>query len=115
MPNIREDLVGVVHLYVDGESYYLSAGDEVPGDVKIREDVLAGSTPLPEEGFTEAPAEPVTDVDEVADIDEALVPDEDMPAESAPREAWNTYAESIGFDPSPYSKKETLIEALKQR
>lgn len=113
MAVIREDFVGVVHVYVNGESVFLGAGDEVPEGVRVREDVLAGSCDVASD-----------EVDQDADVDggdgrkadaDVDVADEDMPADSDSREAWNTYAESIGFDPSPYSKKEALIEALKQR
>ena len=38
-----------------------------------------------------------------------------MPAEGASREDWNIYAESVGVNPAEFSKKESLIEALKQR
>ena len=113
MAVIREDFVGVVHVYVTGESDFLGAGDEGPEGVRVREDVLAGSGDVASD-----------EVDQDADVDggdgqkadaDVDVADEDMPADSDSREAWNTYAESVGFDPSPYSKKEALIEALKQR
>ena len=113
MAVIREDFVGVVHVYSGGESVFLHAGEEVPKGVRVREDVLAG------------PGEVVSDeVDQDADIDvgdgedqraDTGVDVEGMPADSDSREAWNTYAESVDFDPSPYSKKEALIEALKRR
>lgn len=112
MSAIREDFVGVVHVYVDGESTFLSAGDVVPEGVQVRDDVLAVAS---EDHVVE-------DVDQVLDVVADAAPEadtainfEDMPAEGDSREVWNTYAESVGFNPSPYSKKEALIEALKNR
>lgn len=120
MAAIREDLGGVVHVYVDGEAVFLGAGEEVPGGVRVREDVLAGSGDVVSDDVDQVAdadsddgvAEEVSTVD--AD-DDAAADDEDLPADTDSREVWNTYAESVGFDPSPYSKKESLIEALKQR
>lgn len=110
MAAIRDDFVGVVHVYVDGDSVFLRAGNEVPEGVQVRGDVLAGDgddiADKPDPDPDQEPAAPAGDEQEGAD---------DLPADTDSREAWNTYAESIGFDPSPYSKKEALIEALKQR
>lgn len=106
MAAIRKDFVGVVHVYVDGESVFLAAGDDVPEGVRVREDVLAGDG----DDIAEDP-EPATP----AEAGQESEGDNDLPAVSDSREVWNTYAESVGFDPSLYSKKEALIEALKQR
>lgn len=111
MRSIKKNLAGVVHVYVDGQAVFLSAGDAVPDGVVIREDVLATdevdeapAAPEPAEGTTDAEAEPVDEVH-----------DDEMPAESDSREEWNIYAESVGVNPAEFSKKESLIEALKQR
>lgn len=113
MRSIKKNLAGVVSVYVDGQSVFLSAGDAVPEGVTIREDVLATeeseealapAAPEPAEGTTDAEAELVDDVH-----------DDEMPAESDSREEWNIYAESVGVNPAEFSKKESLIEALKQR
>lgn len=111
MRSIKKTLVGVVHVYVDGQSVFLSAGDAVSEGVVIREDVLATdevdeapALPEPEEETPDAEAEPVDEVHE-----------DEMPAEGASREEWNIYAESVGVNPAEFSKKESLIEALKQR
>lgn len=104
MAEIREDFVGVVHIYVDGDSVFLRAGDEVPEGVEVRGDVLASDgDDLADEPVPEQDPEPVADSDD------------DLPAITDSREVWNAYAESIGVDPSPFSKKEALIEALKRR
>ena len=111
MRSIKKNLAGVVHVYVDGQSVFLSAGDSVPEGVAIREDVLATDE------VDEAPALPEraeeTDETETASEDDAQ--DDEMPAEGASREEWNIYAESVGVNPAEFSKKESLIEALKQR
>lgn len=120
MDAIRKDLVGVVHVYVGEESVFLRAGDEVPEGLQVREDVLAesgdphgvaASQAVQEAGTVDDGKHPDAEVAEAG----GDVPDEDLPAEYDSREAWNAYAESVGFDPSLYSKKEALIEALKQR
>lgn len=112
MAAIRKDFVGVVHVYVDGESVFLAAGDEVPEGAQIRGDVLAGGG----DDIADEPApEPEPEPAALAEAGPEGEGDDDLPEVSDSREAWNTYAESIGFDPSPYSKKEALIEALKQR
>ena len=111
MRSIKKNLAGVVHVYVDGQAVFLSAGDAVPDGVVIREDVLAT------DAVDEAPALPEraeeTDETETASEDDAQ--DDEMPAESDSREEWNIYAESVGVNPAEFSKKEFLIEALKQR
>lgn len=111
MRSIKKNLAGVVHVYVDGQAVFLSAGDSVPDGVVIREDVLATDE------VGEAPALPEraeeTDETETASEDDAQ--DDEMPAEGASREEWNIYAESVGVNPAEFSKKEFLIEALKQR
>ena len=111
MRSIRKSLAGVVHVYVDGQSVFLSAGDAVPDGVAIREDVLAT------EEIEEAPAlpEPAEETDETETASEDDAQDDEMPAEGASREEWNIYAESVGVNPAEFSKKESLIEALKQR
>ena len=110
MRSIKKNLAGVVHVYVDGQSVFLSAGYSVPDGVVIREDVLATDE------VDEAPALPEraeeTDETETASEDDAQ--DDEMPAEGASREEWNIYAESVGVNPAEFSKKEFLIEALKQ-
>ena len=111
MRSIKKNLAGVVHVYVDGQAVFLSAGDSVPDGVVIREDVLVTDE------VDEAPALPEraeeTDETETASEDDAQ--DDEMPAEGASREEWNIYAESVGVNPAEFSKKEFLIEALKQR
>ena len=111
MRSIKKNLAGVVHVYVDGQAVFLSAGDAVPDGVVIREDVLVTDE------VDEAPALPEraeeTDETETASEDDAQ--DDEMPAEGASREEWNIYAESVGVNPAEFSKKEFLIEALKQR
>lgn len=111
MRSIKKNLAGVVHVYVHGQAVFLSAGDSVPDGVVIREDVLATDE------VDEAPALPEraeeTDEPETASEDDAQ--DDEMPAEGASREEWNIYAESVGVNPAEFSKKEFLIEALKQR
>ena len=108
MRSIKKNLAGVVSVYVDGQSVFLSAGDAVPEGVTIREDVLA--TEEIEEAL--APTEETTDA-EAELVDD--VHDDEMPAESDSREEWNIYAESVGVNPAEFSKKESLIEALKPR
>lgn len=111
MAVIREDFVGVVHIYVDGDSVFLRAGDEVPEGVEVRGDVLAGdSDDIADELAPELDTEPVPPIGSESGVDG----DDDLPAITDSREAWNAYAESIGVDPSPFSKKEALIEALKR-
>ena len=108
MRSIKKNLAGVVHVYVDGQSVFLSAGDAVPDGVVIREDVLA----------TEEIEEALSPTEETTDGEAELVDDvhdDEMPAESDSREEWNIYAESVGVNPAEFSKKESLIEALKQR
>lgn len=108
MRSIKKNLAGVVHVYVDGQAVFLSAGDAVPDGVVIREDVLA----IEEIEEALAPTEETTD-GEAELVDD--VHDDEMPAEGASREEWNIYAESVGVNPAEFSKKESLIEALKQR
>ena len=113
MRSIKKNLAGVVHVYVDGQAVFLSAGDSVPDGVVIREDVLA--TEEIEEELAPAVLEPEA---ETPGVEAALVGDvhdDEMPAESDSREEWNIYAESVGVNPAEFSKKESLIEALKQR
>lgn len=108
MRSIKKNLAGVVSVYVDGQSVFLSAGDAVPEGVAIREDMLA----IEEIEEALAPTEETTD-GEAELVDD--VHDDEMPAESDSREEWNIYAESVGVNPAEFSKKESLIEALKQR
>ena len=111
MRSIKKNLAGVVHVYVDGQAVFLSAGDSVPDGVVIREDVLATDE------VDEAPAlhERAEETDETETASEDDAQDDEMPAEGASREEWNIYAESVGVNPAEFSKKEFLIEALKQR
>ena len=111
MRSIKKNLAGVVHVYVDGQAVFLSAGDSVPDGVVIREDVLAADE------VDEAPAlsERAEETDETETASEDDAQDDEMPAEGASREEWNIYAESVGVNPAEFSKKEFLIEALKQR
>lgn len=111
MRSIKKNLAGVVHVYVDGQAVFLSAGDAVPDGVVIREDVLATDE------VDEAPAllEHAEETDETETASEDDAQDDEMPAEGASREEWNIYAESVGVNPAEFSKKEFLIEALKQR
>lgn len=111
MRSIKKNLAGVVHVYVDGQAVFLSAGDSVPDGVVIREDVLATDE------VDEAPALPerAEEIDETGTASEDDAQDDEMPAEGASREEWNIYAESVGVNPAEFSKKEFLIEALKQR
>ena len=111
MRSIKKNLAGVVHVYVDGQAVFLSAGDSVPDGVVIREDVLATDE------VDEAPALPerAEETDETETASEDDVQNDEMPAEGASREEWNIYAESVGVNPAEFSKKEFLIEALKQR
>lgn len=111
MRSIKKNLAGVVHVYVDGQAVFLSAGDSVPDGVVIREDVLATDE------ADEAPALPerAEETDETETTSEDDAQDDEMPAEGASREEWNIYAESVGVNPAEFSKKEFLIEALKQR
>ena len=111
MRSIKKNLAGVVHVYVDGQAVFLSAGDSVPDGVVIREDVLATDEVDEAPALTERAEE--TDETETASEDDAQ--DDEMPAEGASREEWNIYAESVGVNPAEFSKKESLIEALKQR
>lgn len=112
MRSIRKNLIGVVHVYVGGQSVFLGAGDAVPEGVAIREDVLATSEDAAEtESLEVEPVEETTEA--VPELGEEI--HDGMPAESASREEWNIYAESAGVNPAEFSKKEFLIEALKQR
>ena len=111
MRSIKKNLAGVVHVYVDGQAVFLSAGDSVPDGVVIREDVLA--TDEVDEALALPERAEETDETETASEDDAQ--DDEMPAEGASREEWNIYAESVGVNPAEFSKKEFLIEALKQR
>ncbi|NME89562.1 hypothetical protein [Corynebacterium stationis] len=111
MRSIKKNLAGVVHVYVDGQAVFLSAGDAVPDGVVIREDVLA--TDEVDEALALPERAEETDETETASEDDAQ--DDEMPAESDSREEWNIYAESVGVNPAEFSKKESLIEALKQR
>lgn len=111
MRSIKKNLAGVVHVYVDGQAVFLSAGDSVPDGVVIREDVLA--TDEVDEALALPERAEETDETETASEDDAQ--DDEMPAESDSREEWNIYAESVGVNPAEFSKKESLIEALKQR
>lgn len=56
MAKIKSDLVGVVYLRVDGRAVYLSAGDEVPAGVELRDDLLeGGAMSKPDAGVSERP------------------------------------------------------------
>lgn len=107
MRSIKKNLAGVVSVYVNGQSVFLSAGDSVPEGVTIREDVLA--TEENEEALVPAEETIAAEAELVGDVH-----DDEMPAEGASREEWNIYAESVGVNPAEFSKKESLIEALKQ-
>lgn len=109
MAAIRRDLVGVVHVYLQGESVFLAAGDQVPEGAKIRGDVVAGDG----DDIADEPAPEESPAPEPEPVPEGV--GDDLPAVAGSREAWNAYAESVGFDPSPYTRKEALIEALKRR
>lgn len=130
MAKIKDDLVGVVHVYVDGESVFLSAGAEVPAGAKVREGLLsvdsvvapkdygqggvsAAESAAAAESASDAADSAISAASSVADT--AINSDDGMPDEGDSREAWNIYAESVGVNPAEYSKKEYLIEALKQR
>lgn len=114
MRSIKKNLIGVVHVYSAGQSIFLRACDDVPEGVDIREDVLATSVdPASDVESVDAQPDAESDEAESADSDDDQV--NEMPAEGASREAWNTYAESVGVNPAEFSKKDSLIEALKNR
>lgn len=108
MAAIRDDFVGVLHVYVGGNSVFLRAGELVPEGAQVREDVLAGEVEGAQENQNENSKN--TDVQPNGPAGEG---DENMPDDGDSREAWNAYAESVGVNPAEYSKKEALIEALK--
>lgn len=108
MSKIREDFAGVVHIYVNGDSVFLRAGDSVPDGVSVPNKVLveSGEAAKPEE----------KPKDETPKDEESKQPESNndgLPDDGDSREAWNAYAESVGVNPAEYSKKEALIEALK--
>lgn len=112
MANIREDLVGVVHTYVTGQSVYLRAGAPVPEGARVGDHVL------PQAGAVESDDEVSGEEPEQVDDQGADAEPEDVPAEypgdNASRAELDAYASALGIDPAEFRTKDDLIEAINQ-